>query len=420
MVATRAQGAACGTPMIALLRLAIRNVARHRGRSVTALAAIALGVAAIIVAGGFIHDVYDQFGEAIIHSQYGHLQIYRTGYSAHGTQHPSDYVIEEPDPVERLVRQEGGVVLVTARLRFIGTANTGGADLPIVGEGVEPEFENRLGSFIQIVDGRRLREDDRDGVVLGHGLAEALHARPGERLSINIVTRDGALNSLDFAILGVFRSHSEDFDSRGIRLPLASAQDLLATRGVNEIVVELARTSSTQRIGASLSATLGRQGFEVRTWQELADFYTKTTQLFDRQFGFLQVVLLLMITLSVANTITTATFERLPEFGTMLAIGDRRREVFTLIVLESFVLGLVGAAIGVALGTILAGVISAVGIPMPPPPNMELGYIARVRVVPAVLAGACAVGVLSTVLAALLPSVRIARMPPVDALRHAL
>ena len=67
----------------ALLKLAAQNVLRQRGRSATALIAIALGVASLIVAGGFIHDVYIQMGESIIHSQYGHLQIYRRGYVQH-------------------------------------------------------------------------------------------------------------------------------------------------------------------------------------------------------------------------------------------------------------------------------------------------------------------------------------------------
>src|SRR5207237_10548746 len=83
------------------VRLALRNVLRQRSRSTIALSAIALGVTAMIVAGGFIQDVYVQFAESIIHSQYGHIQIYMKGYAARGTQHPMDYIIADPESVNR-------------------------------------------------------------------------------------------------------------------------------------------------------------------------------------------------------------------------------------------------------------------------------------------------------------------------------
>lgn len=401
-------------------RLAWRNVLRHRGRTAMALAAIALGVAAIIIAGGFIHDVYIQFGEAIIHSQYGHLQIYRKGYSAHGTQRPTDYLIEKPSGLVHRIQRAPGVKAVLSRLRFAGTANAGGADMPVVGEGIQSQPENQLGTFIHLVEGRLLRDDDRYAVIVGDGVGKALHVHPGARLSLNIVTREGALNSVEFDVVGVFRSHSKDFDDHAIRVPLEAAQSLLATAGINEVVVELVNTQATDRIAGALGAALANEGYEVKTWRDLADFYTKTIRLFDRQFGFLQIVLLLMIVLSVSNTINTATFERLPEFGTMLALGDRRRDVFRLIVFECLILGILGSAIGVALGALFALGISALGIPMPPPPNTDIGYVALIRIVPGVVIGALGIGTLSATLAGIVPSLKIARTMPIEALRRAL
>jgi putative ABC transport system permease protein len=404
----------------ALLRLALRNVIRQGSRSAIALVAIALGVAAIIVAGGFVHDVYIQLGESIIHSSYGHLQAYRKGYAAYGTQRPTDYLIEEPDEVIRRVRELTGVDIVLSRLRFTGLANAGGGDWPIAGEGVEPKLENRLGTYIQLVEGRLLSEDDHYAVIVGDGVAKALHVSAGKSMSINTATPEGALNSLEFEVVGVFRSYSKEFDQRAIRLPLAAAQELLAVRGINEVVVTLADTAATDRAASALRDRLGSADYEVRTWRDLADFYAKTVRLFDRQFGFMQVVLLLMIVLSVANTINTAAFERLPEFGTMLALGDRRGDVFRLIMVECFVLGILGSAVGVAIGLALAVAISAVGIPMPPPPNADLGYVALIRIVPEVILGAFAVGTVSAALAGVLPSFKIARTAPAEALRRAL
>src|SRR5215218_1264633 len=105
------------------------------------------------------------------------------------------------------------------------------------------------------------------------------------------------------------------------------------------------------------------------TWLELSDFYRKTIELYRRQFGFLQVITLLMVVLSVANSVSMTTFERVGEFGTMRAMGDRSGKMFCLVVLENMIVGLNGATIGVDIGWGFASLITVVGITMPPPPN---------------------------------------------------
>jgi len=123
-----------------------------------------------------------------------------------------------------------------------------------------------------------------------------------------------------------------------------------------------------------------------------------------------------MILLSVANTINTTAYERLPEFGTMLALGDRSRDVFVLILVECLLLGLVGSALGTVAGLMLAFVISWIGIPMPPPPNSNLEFIARIRLVPSVVISAFLVGFLATVVASVVSAAPAAAKPysPLD------
>jgi putative ABC transport system permease protein len=187
---------------------------------------------------------------------------------------------------------------------------------------------------------------------------------------------------------------------------------------VNVLVVELRATEATERFSASIRGRLEKAGLELRTWRELSDFYQKTVDLYERQFGVLRLIVLLMVLLSVANTVNLSLFERIGEFGTMCALGDRRRKVFGLIMTEGLLVGSIGAGIGVALGVGLAAAISAVGIPMPPPPNANLGYVARIQLVPGVITGAALVGVLAAVFATILPARRMARLSIVDALRH--
>jgi putative ABC transport system permease protein len=102
----------------------------------------------------------------------------------------------------------------------------------------------------------------------------------------------------------------------------------------------------------------------------------------------------------------------------MMALGNRSRRIFGLIIAENSIIGLTGATAGVLLGILLALIISAIGIPMPPPPNSDLAYTARISIVPSVIIGAFAVGLIATVLAAILPAMRVRHIPVVDALRQ--
>lgn len=398
--------------------LALRNILRHKSRTAMTLLAIIAGVVALVLSGGFVHDIVRQLGEVLIHSQSGHLQVSRTGYFEKGARSPEKYLITDPEPIRKQTAALPDVEDVMGRVYFAGLLNNGHSDLPIIGEGVEPAREARLGSGMVIKAGRVLHNNDAHGMMIGYDLAHALKLKPGDWATVVMNTADGALNSQEFQVIGVFQTFSKDYDARAVRIPLPDAQDLLANQGVNTLVVSLKHTEDTAAVAAALTQKFSRAGLEVKTWLQLNDFYTKAVQMYDVQFGVLRLIILLMVILSVVNSVNMSVFERVGEFGTMMALGNRSSVVFRLIIAENAMIGLIGATLGVALGMALAGLISAIGIPMPPPPNADLSYTARIDVVPSVIMGAFAVGLVATVLAALLPAARVYKIPVVDALRQ--
>lgn len=399
-------------------KLALRNVLRHKARTGMTLLAIVAGVIGLILSGGFVQDIIEQFGEILIHSQSGHIQVSKEGYFKLGARSPEKYLIADPEPLRRDIGKNRGVVDVMGRLYFAGLINNGRSDQPIVGEGLEIARELKLGTGLVITAGRGLHDNDVHAMMIGKGLAHILKLKPGDTASLVTNTPDGAMNSLEFEVVGVFQTISKDYDEHAVRIPLAAAQELLATDGVNTLVVALKQTSDTEPVAAILSKQLTQARLEVKTWIELNDFYANTVEMYDAQFGVLRIIILLMVLLSVINSVNMSVFERVGEFGTMMALGNRTRRIFQLIVMENIIIGLVGAGLGVFLGIILALIISAIGIPMPPPPNSDMSYIAHIRIVPSVVAGAFAVGLIATIVAAFIPAARVHRIPVVDALRQ--
>lgn len=400
-----------------LLRLALRNIFRQRVRTAITLAAIVLGVCGLILSGGFVKDVFVQLGEAIIHSQTGHAQVFKRDFIEKGTRQPDRFLIEDPADVAAGIATLPMVEAVSARLGFSGLLNNGRRDLAVIGEGVEPEKESRIGSYMRFVEGRQLEDRDTFGAVIGEGVARTLGLHAGDQVTLLMSTAGGALNTLDLEVLGIFESFSREYDARAVRITLTAAQELMATPGANTLVISLGDTEDTDTATAAIAARLPAE-LEVRNWKALSDFYEKTLLLYERQFGVLQVIILVMVLLSVANTVNMSALERLGEFGTLLALGNRRRDVFKLIVIENALLGLIGAAAGVGIGMLLALSISAIGIDMPPPPNTNSGYTALIRLDFVVIISAFVIGLSATILAALFPARKVSRTAIVEALRQ--
>ena len=74
------------------------------------------------------------------------------------------------------------------------------------------------------------------GGVLGQGVAKSLGLKAGDRVNLVISLAQGAVNTLDFGVVGVFQSFSKDFNARPVRIPLSAARSLMDHRSAHLIV----------------------------------------------------------------------------------------------------------------------------------------------------------------------------------------
>ena len=287
-----------------MLKLAFRNIFRNKLRNGFSLAVIAFGVAALIVTGGFVEDIFLQLREATIHSQFGHLQIYKEGFQARGRQNPYQYMHAEPQQLVEQLSETSGVSDAMARITFSGLLSNGRADLPIMGVGMQPDKEARLGTLISMTSGRALEDSDEYGIVIGEGIARSMRLEVGGFVTVLTATPEGALNSLDFDIIGIFRSFSREYDASVVQIPLSTAQFLLDVQSAHSIVLSLDETDMTDQVMESIKQRYYGSGLEVVPWYELADFYQKTVALYKRQFTVLQGIILIMVLLVVTNSIS--------------------------------------------------------------------------------------------------------------------
>ncbi len=378
--------------------------------------AVVLGTVGLILADGFIERIFVDFREGIVRAHFGHLQILPSKESrASETEGQLALAGLRPE-AERALQSFPGAI-VAARLSFVGLASFGDRTISFIGEGVEPEKERTLSSALVVGDGEALNDERPDEVLVGEGLAASLGASTGDKLILLVTTPGGGINAAELTVAGVFYTATKAYDDRALRLPLATVQRLLRSEKVSRLIAVLPETEASSEAVDSLRSILADKPVVVKHWSELADFYTKTVALFSSQLDIVRGVIVAIVLLSVANTMARNVMERTSEIGTMRALGRRRRDVARLFVAEGFVIGLVGATLGIALGWLLAALVSGIGIPMPPPPGMARGFVGGIAFDAGIAATAFVIALLTATVAALLPALRASRLVIVDALR---
>lgn len=397
--------------------LAARSLARQGRRTLLALSIVSGGVAAFLLAGGFINWIFFDMRESTIHSQLGHLQITRPGYFREGLGDPYKYLL----PAISADHTAGVAQLETLspRLAFSGLVSLGEETISFAGEGIDPEREAPITRAIQIVSGRDLAGADATEILLGEGLAANLGAKAGDHVVLLATTAEGGINAVEVLVAGTFATITKAYDDSVLRAPIRIARELMKVEGATSWVALLKDTDDTQAAIGQFSRALPAAQFEITPWNQLADFYNKTVELFTRQVGVVRVLIALIIVLSISNTLSMSVIERTSEIGTMMALGVKRRGILRQFVLEGALLGVVGGLLGVTIGWLLAQAISAIGIPMPPPPGMARGYIGQIALSPGLVSDGLVLAFATTLLASLAPAWKASRMQIVDALRQA-
>jgi putative ABC transport system permease protein len=397
--------------------LAARNIARHRRRSAFGLAAIAFGVAALVVANGFIDWILFKHRETTITSQFGHIQVSRKGYLEEGGADPFGFLLPRKSPVLDELERLPGLRVLGKRLAFSGLASRGEETVSFVAEAVEPDKERILSSGIRVSKGAELSTDDPKGIILGLGLAANLGVDVGDTVVLIANTASGGVNAVECRVRGLFATMSKAYDDVALRVPLEVAQQLLRVDSAHVWALLLDRTEQARPTVKTLRERFSGQGLVFTEWIELADFHVKAVALFTKQVGVIRVIIAVIIVLSIFNTMIMSVMERTGEIGTLMALGRPRRGILRLFVVEGTMLGVAGGIIGLALGTMLAWLLSYIGIPMPPPPGQSWGFDAEVMVSARLSVEAFLLAVASALVASLYPARKASRMVIVDALR---
>ena len=400
-----------------LVNLILRTLLRHRRRSAVAILSVGFGIAALVVASGFIEWMFVDFREATIESQYAHIQVTRPDYHENGRADPMRYLLPE-DSFAGLLGKVAHGRSWGPRLGFTGLVSRGDSTVSFVGEGFNPASDLTGDRSLRMVAGKKLMPADLNKVMLGKGLATQLGAKPGDPVILLVDNPGSGLNAADAIVAGVFESVTKAYDDSAILVHITAARSLLKVSGAHSWLVYLDDTDNTAAVAGALRAGFDAKQFEVRTWDQLAEFYTRAVDLFRQQLGVVRFIVIAIILLGISNTMMMSVMERTGEIGTSMALGIKRRSLLAQFVLEGGLIGLIGGLGGLALALLIGVTIDIMHIEMPPPPGLTRGYIAHVLLTPRIVFESMLIAIATTTLASLYPAWKASRMVIVDAIRQ--
>ncbi|MCL0070922.1 FtsX-like permease family protein [Dehalococcoidia bacterium] len=396
-----------------MIKLALRNLLRNRRRTILSLLLIAFGIAALFLVRGYGVDIATFTKEIAIRNVW-HLQIATEAYWE-GERHGYDYLIspEVLAQVREILAEEPQVVSYATMLRMegiIGTEQKGTAIF--IAFGVEPA--NPI-PVPEIKEGRGLEPDDLEAMLIERDLAEQLDLEVDDTLAVKARTVDGLYHTGNVKIAGIY--HVEGLMGPVIT-PVSFNQMMRGTDRISTIAVKLADDGATQEVALRLQTALednALPGLKVKTWEDLADFHHQLVLFLNLIFGFIGLVIFVLVFFSVLEALTMAFFERVREVGTVRAIGTRRHQVFGMFLSEGVFLGLFSGLLGVVLGWGIGSLINSGGIsytgPLGQPVPLGIALGLDVAWAPFLL------GLVATTISAIYPAYRAAKLEIASALR---
>ncbi len=310
------------------------------------ITAIALGLWGGLFAVGIFTGMYDAFVNSAIDRDLTHIQLHAKGFR---DERAITMFIPGADSITATLQNIPGVYSVSARtiIEGMGSSATSSQGVKIVG--IDPPAErNSTAIARRLVQGKFFEGSERSPILIGRKLAEKLDLRLRGKIVLSFQRPDGAIVYGAFRITGIFDTESSAFDGTTVFLRRPDLDGLTGEVLIHEIALRLTTNDSLSGVAARAAALY--PGLQVETWKEIAPELKLTAESSDVSMTIFLGIILLALLFGITNTMLMSVLDRVKEFGVLMAIGMKRRKIFTMIFLETLFLSSTGSAFGVALG----------------------------------------------------------------------
>jgi len=343
------------------LRLAWRNVWRHRRRTLIVVLAIGMTVGMMMWYDGLIAGFEQSIYANAIKVLGGNIQIHAAGYQAKADQNPL-LPLPNGQSVVKAALAQPQVEAASRRINTGGLVTNHKGAFPVSIVGIEPEKELPVNLVAQHVSaGRFLETGDQDLIFIGKGLADAMDVTVEDRITLVGRGAHQQMRSRTMTVAGVFDVGMSDIEKRTVYITLGEAQDLYNLPGQStEVAISLKKLGEEPAVINALKP--GLPGYEMASWQTNFPELQAAIETKGGAMNVFSVIIMFIVGIGILNLLMMAVYERTREIGLLGALGLRPRQISSLFLLEGAMMGLIGVAFGIALGLCINILFRLIGI----------------------------------------------------------
>lgn len=341
------------------LKMAYRNLLRHRRRSALSALALAIALALLVFMAAFFKGEMRSSLEDTLRLSSGHLQVRDVDYDPDKASVAWSYLIDKPFDVAQKIASLPPVRVATPRLFASGIVSVGQDSRGVQIIGIDPASEANAPYRQGLVSGDFLTADDRNGILIGYPLAQSLGLQVGSSLNLLVNTAEGQVDEQPFVVRGIFSTGSSNYDKGIVLLPIAKAQTFSGAGDRASIIFILLHDREQAQAAA---AAITGASYKVLTWQEMNELLVLVNDFSNAYITFLNLIILGVTVTVIVNTMLMAVFERTREIGILSALGMKSRQIITLFLSEAALLALGGVVVGLLVGSALSAYFGSVGI----------------------------------------------------------
>jgi putative ABC transport system permease protein len=413
-----------------ILKIALRNIGRHKRRTILSAITIAAGLIVFILMDSTLTGIDRMSIDNMIHLTTGALKIQTVQYDQEKNTFPLTYGINGSlSALETALGRDKRVSHVTRRTQFLGQLSNYTETVPVVGTVVDEAADTMVFGLKQYVMGSYFGPDNGREILIGRQLAQDLGVGVGDNITLYALTKYDSRNADQFRIAGLLNTADPTINHSGVFITFTAANDFLdLENSVSELDVAVKRNSNLavfSREVKDIQTGLQKEFplLRANTFLELGAGVLEITRA-KRVSGIVFMAIILVIAVvGIFNTVFMSVYERIREIGVLRAHGMKPADITVMFVLEGIVTGLLGSVLGLATGSLVNEYLVTTGIPM----EKVVGSIATASYgisgsiygewnLPAIVLAFC-LGIFVATVAGIIPARRASKIPVTQALR---
>jgi len=326
-----------------IFKIAWRNIYRNKKRSLITITSIFAALFLIIFMRALQFGFYDNLIKTVVESYAGYVEVHAKGFW--DNQNLENSMVVDNELIKN-IESVNGVENTVERLQSFSLISTGEKTRGGVINGVVIEEEQKITDWNKnIIDGSFQLE--RNEIIIAKGIAEYFDLQIGDSLILYGQGYRGMMAAGKYPVKGIIDLKNPNLNKLGIFMTLESARDYVSSDNIStHIIIDKRQYYSEDKILNDLESILSSD-YEVMTWKETLPEIEQTITADSAGGLIMAFILYIIVVFGMFGTVLMMTEERKYEFGVLISIGMSRIRLFSIILVETVILSMIGVVLAI-------------------------------------------------------------------------